>query len=138
MRKLKSLRAGAVTVETAIALPILFLFTFTAIEFSRVNMMRNTAANAAYEGARAGIVPGATAAECEAAANQLLDFVDIDGGTAVATPITPDSTDVTVTVTIPINDTNSFVTPRFYLGKTLTSTVTLPRERTFWSVTPGD
>ena len=126
-------RRAAVTVEFAIALPILILFTFTGIEFARVNMIRNTAANAAYEGARAGIVPGATAAECEAAANQLLNLVEINGGSAVATPnpILPDSDSVTVVVTIPITSANSFVTPQFYLGKSIVSTISLPRERQF-------
>jgi Flp pilus assembly protein TadG len=123
-------RHGAVTVEFAIALPILILFTFAGMEFSRVNMIRNTALNAAYEGARQGIVPGATSGECEAAANQLLDLVEINGGTAVASPSTiePDTESVTVTVTIPITSANSFVTPQFYFGKTIAASVTLPRE----------
>ena len=126
-------RGGAVTVEFAIALPILMLFTFTGIEFARVNMIRNTAANAAYEGARQGIVPGATAAECEAAADQLLNLVEINGGTAVATPnpILPSSDSVTVVVTVPITSANSFVTPQFYLGKSIVASVSLPRERQF-------
>ena len=126
-------RCGTVTVEFALALPILLLFTFAGIEFSRVNMIRNTAANAAYEGARRGIVPGATAADCEAAANELLGFVDISGGTVVATPATieSDTESVTVTVTIPITSANSFITPEYFLGKTIVSSVTLPREITF-------
>jgi Flp pilus assembly protein TadG len=123
-------RRGAVTVEFAIALPILILFTFAGMEFSRVNMIRNTAINAAYEGARQGIVPGATSAECEAAASGLLNLVQIAGGTAVASPssIGPETESVTVTVTVPITSANSFVTPQFYFGKTISATVTLPRE----------
>jgi Flp pilus assembly protein TadG len=126
-------RRGAVTVEFAIALPILILFTFAGMEFSRVNMIRNTAINAAYEGARQGIVPGATSAECEAAANQLLNLVGISGGNAVASPsaIQPDTESVTVTVSVPITSANSFVTPQFYFGKTIGASVTLPREVAF-------
>jgi Flp pilus assembly protein TadG len=120
-------------VEFAIALPALLLFTFAGVEFARVNMIRNTAANAAYEGARAGITPGSTAADCEAAANRLLNFTGISGGTAVATPnpILPDSRTVTVTVTVPISAANSFLTPQFYIGKSLVSSVALPREAQF-------
>lgn len=133
MRKLVQQRKGAVTVEFAIALPILIAFTFTGVEFARVNMIRNTVANAAFEGARQGIVPGATSAECEAAADQLLNLVEIAGGTAAVTPnpILPSSDSVTVTVTVPITSANSFVTPQFYLGSTIVSSVTLPRERVF-------
>ena len=126
---------GAVTVEFAIAMPILILFTFTGIEFARVNMLRNTAANAAYEGARKGIVPGATAAECEAAAQGLLDTLGVTGHTVTATPnpIQPDTAAVSVAVSIPITQENSFVTPKFYMGRSLNTSITLPRERTFSS-----
>ena len=126
-------RRGAVTVEFAFALPILLLFTFAGLEFSRVNMIRNTAINAAYEGARKGIVPGATVADCEAAANDLLNFVEINGGTVTTSPspIQPSTEAVTVTVTIPITAANSFITPEYFLGKTIQSSVTLPREATF-------
>ena len=126
-------RRGAATVEFAIALMALIIFTFTGIEFARVNMIRNTALNAAYEGARQGIIPGATAAECEAAANQLLNLVQISGGTAQATPspILPSTEEITVTVTVPITSANSFVTPQFYMGSTIISSVSLPRERQF-------
>ena len=126
-------RRGAVTVEFAIALPVLILFTFTGLEFARVNMIRNTAVNAAYEGARQGIVPGATADECEDTANELFDVVRISGATVVATPnpILPSSDSVTVTVTIPITADNSFFTPQLYMGSSIVSSVTLPRERQF-------
>ena len=129
----KQQRNGAVTVEFAIALPLLIMFTFTAIEFARVNMIRNTTVNAAYEGARQGILPGATASECEVAANQLLNFVQISGGTAVVTPnpILPSSESITVTVSVPTTAANLFVTPRFYIGRTIVSSVSLPRERQF-------
>ncbi|WP_442511259.1 TadE/TadG family type IV pilus assembly protein [Novipirellula sp. SH528] len=133
MTRSRKPRRGAVTVEFAVAFPILLLFTFAGIEFSRVNMIRNTAINAAYEGARKGIVPGATSSECEQAAIQLLDFVDISGGSAVVSPsnIQPNTESVTVTVTVPITSANSFITPQYFMGRTITTSVTLPREATF-------
>ncbi|WP_040763991.1 TadE/TadG family type IV pilus assembly protein [Novipirellula maiorica] len=126
-------RRGAVTVEFAVAFPVLLLFVFAGIEFSRVNMIRNTAINAAYDGARKGIVPGATSAECEQAAMQLLDFVDISGGSADVTPseIKADTESVTVTVTVPITSANSFITPQYFVGRSIVTSVTLPREATF-------
>ncbi|EMI22231.1 TadE family protein [Rhodopirellula maiorica SM1] len=121
------------TVEFAVAFPVLLLFVFAGIEFSRVNMIRNTAINAAYDGARKGIVPGATSAECEQAAMQLLDFVDISGGSADVTPseIKADTESVTVTVTVPITSANSFITPQYFVGRSIVTSVTLPREATF-------
>ncbi len=55
------------TVEFAICFPLLLLFFFAAFEFCRANMIRQTADNAAYEGARRAIVPGATAEDARAA-----------------------------------------------------------------------
>ena len=81
----------------------------------------------------ASVSTGATASECEVAANQLLNFVQISGGTAVVTPnpILPSSELITVTVTVPTTAANLFVTPRFYIGRTIVSSVSLPRERQF-------
>ena len=42
----------------------MFLFMFAGMEFSRANMIRNVIENAAFEGARQGVVPGADAADC--------------------------------------------------------------------------
>ncbi|TWU17715.1 TadE-like protein [Novipirellula galeiformis] len=133
MTRSRKPRRAAVTVEFAIAFPILLLFTFAGIEFSRVNMIRNTAINAAYEGARKGIVPGATSSECAQAATQLLNFVDISGGSAVVTPSTiqANTKAVTVTVTVPITSENSFIAPQYFLGRNIVTSVTLPREATF-------
>ena len=49
--------------EVAFCLPLLFFFFLSALEFARVNMIRQTVENAVYEGSRRGVVPGATADE---------------------------------------------------------------------------
>ena len=123
-------RRGAVTVEFAFAAPLLFLFVFAGVEFSRVNMIRNTIEYAAYEGARRGVLPGATAANCEAVTQDLLDIVGVADSTITVIPpvLLADSEDVTVTVDVPMTMANGYITPRYYLGKTLRATVTLPRE----------
>ena len=91
-------RSGATTVEFAITIPILLLILFTTLEFSRMNVIRQTAVNAAYEGARRGIVPGSTANEVEQIATGVLNTVGVHGSTITVTPtaLTPDTTEVTV------------------------------------------
>lgn len=131
LRQMKSRdRSGAVTVEVAITAPILFLFVFAGIEFARVNMISDTCENAAFEGARRGIVPGATATDCENEAQQILDIVGITDSTITVTPtvITEETPTVTVNVDIPLNSANGYVAPKYFLGDTLTKSITLNRE----------
>ena len=122
-------RRGATAVEFAITAPILFLFVFAAVEFSRANMIRNTSTNAAYEGARRGIVPGASAADVQAAALAVVDSVLINGAQVTVSPatITPDTQQVTVTVQVPL-DENGWVMPLFFAGKTIVADCTLRRD----------
>lgn len=129
MRRRKSHRTAAVTVEFAIAAPILFLVIFTGVEFSRVNLIRNTMKNAAYEGARRGIVDGATAEDCRQRAQEILDIVSVRDAVITITPRTIDSSTKTISVSIetPI-DANGYISPRFYLGKSLVATTSMPRE----------
>lgn len=129
--KRNTTRGGVVTVEFALAAPVFLLFVFSGVEFSRVNMIRNTISNAVYEGARKGIVPGATAQECIDVVQANLDIINLVGTTITVAPVViePDSETVTVSVSVPIDSTNGYVTPRYYLGRTLTSSITLKRER---------
>ena len=123
-------RAGAVIVEFAICVPILFLFFFAALEFSRVNMIRQTIENAMYEGSRRGIVPGATADDCRTAAQNVLNTVSTQDAEITVTPgvITPETSQVTVAISVPVNS-NSWVMPLFFDGKTIANSMTLRRER---------
>lgn len=123
-------RTGVTTVEFAICAPILFLFTFASFEFSRVNSIRQSTENAAYEGCRRGIVPGATADDVRAAAQVVLDSVFARDAQIDVTPsvITEDTSQVTVNITVPL-DENAWVLPRFFNGRDVTGTLTLARER---------
>jgi Flp pilus assembly protein TadG len=123
-------RLAAVVVEFAICAPILFLFFFASLEFSRVNMIRQSVENAVYEGARRGIVPGATAANCRASAQLVLNSISATGATITVIPsvITKDTPEVTVAVTVPVNN-NSWVIPVFFEGRNISSSMTLRRER---------
>jgi Flp pilus assembly protein TadG len=122
-------RRGVALVEFALTVPILFLILFVSVEFMRVNTIVNSIENAAYEGARRGIVPGATAAEIIADAKALTDAVGIRGAVIDVQPptIAEDTPEITVTVNVPA-DSNAFVAPRFFAGDTISKTCTLSRE----------
>ena len=71
-------RVGAVAVEFALILPLLLLCLFTFYELSRASMIRHTTESAAYEGARVGIVPGATAEQIEDQVAFILSSVGVE------------------------------------------------------------
>jgi hypothetical protein len=93
-------------------------------------MLRNTIENAACEGARRGIVPGATALACEQSAQELLDIVRVNNATVDATPdpIAPNSEEVTLDITVPLDASNGYLLPRYFLGREIQATITLPRQ----------
>ena len=122
-------RKGAALVEFAITLPILFTVLFAAIEFSRVNAIRHSVANAAYEGARRGVVPGATETDTQSAATAILTAVCVRDAVVTVNPsvITEDTSEITVTIDVPLNQ-NTWITPKFFRDDILTSSCTLTRE----------
>lgn len=126
-------RTGATAVEFAIAAPIFFLFLTASFEFARLNVMRHTADNAAYEAARHAIVPGATAAEAVAKATRILNIVGTRGARVTVNPpvLGPDVEQVNVTIEAPLSQ-NGWITPRVTRSKTIRATSTLRTER------PGD
>lgn len=127
-------RTGAITVEFALVVPLIFAFFFAAFEYSRMSMMRHTTEMAAFEGARRAIVPGATAADAVTRANQVLATVGTRDGSVTVTPssITPDTRYVTVAVEVPL-DTNAWVIPQFCSGMRFQRSYTLGRENVNWS-----
>lgn len=71
-------RTGALTVEFALILPLLLLCLFAFFEISRASMIRHATEASAYEGARAGIVPGATEAEIRQQVGFVLSSVGVE------------------------------------------------------------
>jgi Flp pilus assembly protein TadG len=122
-------RSATTTVEFAVTLPLVLLLFFGSIEFGRVNMLRHSAAQAAYEGARRGIVPGATADDVRAAATEILNSTFASSYTITVTPstITRHTTEVTVNISLPLAS-NSWVVPQYFAGATLSRSFTLQRE----------
>jgi Flp pilus assembly protein TadG len=117
------------TVEFALTVPLLFFLFFSALEFARANMIRHSVQTASYEGARRGIFPGASAQDVRDGANLVLAAVAAVNATVTVNPtvIDNDTPDVTVTVSVPLDD-NGWVVPKFFAGRELTSTTTLTRE----------
>lgn len=129
MKSRKNLREGAVAVEMAITLPLLFLIVLTSIEFGRMNVIRHTVDNAAYEAARKVIVPGSTAAEADQEARRVMAIAGARGVRVDVTPsiIQLDTPEVRVEVTVDAAR-NGFLAPRFFAGKQLVGRCTLRRE----------
>ena len=114
-------------VEFAIVAPVILLLFLGAIEVTRLNFLRHTAANAAYEGARRAIIPGGTAADADAAAMRLLDVVQANQGVEIDVVESLDR--VAVTVVIPVH-MNSWGVSRFTSNLNIVQSCSLSRETT--------
>ena len=117
-------------VEFALVAPMFFLLLVVSFEFSRLNVIRHTADNAAYEAARIAMVPGGTAAEAVNEANRIMNIAGARGTTVTVNPATigPNTDQITVTVDIPIGQ-NGWITPRFTGAQTMSASSTLKAER---------
>jgi Flp pilus assembly protein TadG len=131
MRRRKSRFRGAAAVEASLVIPIFLLAVFETIEFSRVNMIRSLAQDAAYEAARACMVDGATTAEATNRAKQILGLIGTRGVTVSINDgagLTATSQVVKVSVNVPLTQ-NSLVLPWLFYGKQLKASTELKTER---------
>lgn len=128
-------RRGAAVVEFAIVLPIFFLMVFGMIEFGRMVMVRQVLTNASREGARIGVLDGATTSEVETAVEAYLTNAAIPFTPGTVVTVTPDppssagyGESVTVTATVAFDDVSWLPSP-MYLGSTdVVSTTVMRRE----------
>lgn len=122
-------RRGALAVEMALCLPLLFLLLFGAFELARANMMLHATESAAYEGARVGIVPGANKAKIEDAVKFVLGSVGVQDFNVTVVPdvIQVDTATVEVTVEVPFRNNTSF-SGFFVKDPTFRGTTLLTRE----------
>ncbi len=121
---------GVAAVEFALTAPLVFLLLFGALELSHANMVYNSTEAAAYEGARCGIVPGASAAECIAAAQRILAIAKITGAEVQVVP--SDLKTVTQTIRVTINvpyASNSLAPPKFTKSLIISRACVLTREK---------
>jgi len=123
-------RRGATVVEFAVVAPIFFILLFAGIEFGILSTIRSTSHNAAYEGARKLVIPGADVANGIAEAERIMGIIGVDNLTVTVTPnvITNNTREVTVNISIPYGDNAVFV-PMFTGGLTINSNTTLATER---------
>lgn len=66
-------RKGAALVETAVCLPVFFMFLFGLFEFGYAHMVINTLNNACRKAARFGVAEQVTTAQVVARVNELLN-----------------------------------------------------------------
>ena len=124
-RRGRSQRRGATTVEFALVAPIVLFLVIGMVEYVNVEFLRQGISEAAYEGARQGIVRGASEDEVrEATARKLrmlgLSSFDID--------IELRTTTVDVLVDVPLRG-NSFGVSNFITLPSLQARYRLDREK---------
>ena len=104
-------------------------FDFHLFEFSRANQLRQTAIQAAYEGARVGITRGALASDVRAKAQAVLNAVGVKSSSIVVSPstITPSTSTVSVTVSLDLS-ASGWLNIYFQTGNSISSTITLDSE----------
>ncbi|MCL4204117.1 MAG: pilus assembly protein [Pirellulaceae bacterium] len=121
---------GAAAVEMAVVAPFIFLLFLAAFEFARLNMIRHTVEVAAFEGARRGVVPGATVAAVQARVDTVLAGIGVDTATVEIEPATLGRSADTITVRVTIGlDNHTWVPSRFVAGRTVSHSCTLSREQ---------
>ncbi len=129
LRKQKKRSQGAITVEVALCLPILLTVLFGSYELARANMMLHSTESAAYEGARVGIIPGATPQSVRDSVGHVLRSVGVTQFNVQITPpvLTNADEEIEVEVTVPFRE--NLAIPTFFIrDPVFTGTCTLRRE----------
>ena len=117
-------------VEFAICVPLLFLLLFGCYEMARANLMKHAAESAAYEGARVGIIPGATEGEVRDATAFIMTTVGVNDFTIdVQNNLSDDGESEFVTVEILVPFQENFRLGTFFIDDpTFRGQCTLKRE----------
>ncbi len=125
----RRLRRGATSVEFALVFPVFLTVNFFFFEAWRFQQFQETVDQAALETARAAVVPGATVADARDRGSNLLQAVGAESAelTISPDPITEDTDQVTVTVTVKYRDVGLFF-QYFASDYVFTSTLTLNTE----------
>jgi len=128
LKNRKKRRLGAVAVEFALVIPVFLFLLFTFYEFSRASMIRHATE---YEGARAGIVPGATPDQIRDNVAFVLSSVGVDEFEVDIQQHVPfgDLSQVSVTVDVPLSATLTgglfFGNGKSFTGRTVLAEETL-------------
>ncbi|MEQ8850002.1 TadE/TadG family type IV pilus assembly protein [Botrimarina sp.] len=124
-------RRGLAATEFAVCLPVLMLLLLGSLECCSMIFLKQSISVAAYEGAHKALLPGATAAEAEAAAMAVLADRGVRGGQATAAGGNLGAVAAgdyfTVVVSAP-TDQNRVVPLRFFGASRLSATATFMKE----------
>lgn len=125
-------RRGAAVVEFAAVAPVLFLLIFGMIEFGRMVMVQQVLTNASREGARVGILDGATNSEVTNVVQNYLNAANINGAKVETDPKNIEDAgagdSVKVIVTVDFNKVTWLPAPIFLGGKGLSASTVMRRE----------
>lgn len=119
-------RQGATAVELAVVLPVFLLIMFAFFELGHGLMIGSITKNAAYEGARRGVVPGATHATAQKAAEDLATASSLRGANVKVETVTLNSrvSGIRVTVNAPMS-VNGLFLGSFLGNKTVSGSATM-------------
>ena len=124
-------RNGVAVVEFASILPVFVMILLGTIETCTMIFLQQSLEIAAYESARAAIVPGSDIDDINLSTTEILAARRINGGSVVVTPSNFQNaaygTFIRVDVTAPCNS-NSVFALRFYGSKVLKGTVEMMKE----------
>lgn len=135
-RRRKRSRAGVAMTEFAIILPVFVLLMLGIIEFGRAVMIQQVLVNAAREGARRAVIPGATNADVTARVDSFLISVrspgrqtDITDENDTALDLsTADPNDIIrIRVSVPYNEVGLGLTPHL-IDSTMAAVVQMRKE----------
>ena len=119
-------RTGATTVEFALVSVVVFGIVVGMVEYINVEFIRQGIAEAAYEGARQGIVQGATENEVEEATARKMRMM---GLSVFTIDVDLTATNVDVNVDVPLAG-NTFGLTQFITVSSVKARYRLERERT--------
>jgi Flp pilus assembly protein TadG len=125
-------RRGAAALELACVAPVLLLFVLGIIELGRLFMVQQVVVAAAREGARIGVLDGATTASVTTRVQTYLAGTSVTGATITVSPNPPGSANagqpVTVSVSVPYTAVSWLSTPIFAQNAILRGNSTMRRE----------
>ena len=128
-KRMKHNQRGTAVVELAVVSPVMFALLFGIIEFGWLFTAQHTMVNASREGARIGVLRGATADEMEETARTFLAPMGLDDQVTIAvTEGTVDDPFVTVQITVPREDVSLVGNFFGFSGGMLEGTTTMRQE----------
>lgn len=118
--------------EFALVAPVLVLLVMGTVEYGRMVMVQQVLTNATREGARRGVLDGATTVEVKSVVENFLTTSRISGAIVSVNPDPPSSASfgepVTVSVQVPFSEVSWLPTPMFLTNTNLSASTVMRRE----------